>query len=97
MFGGDTSRVAAAMQRIAAEGAGVVIYLRDGAAGVVDWAAGDADQAAEKRNHTWRDIGLGTQIMRELGLTKVRVLSSRQRDYVGVSGFGIEIVETLIL
>jgi 3,4-dihydroxy 2-butanone 4-phosphate synthase/GTP cyclohydrolase II len=97
VFGGEASRVAVAMRRIAEDGAGVVIYLRDRAAGVADWAAGDEAHASERRSQTWRDVGLGAQIMRELGLSTVRVLSSRQREYVGASGFGIDIVETLIL
>jgi 3,4-dihydroxy 2-butanone 4-phosphate synthase/GTP cyclohydrolase II len=97
VFGGEASKVTAAMRRIAAEGAGVLIYLRDRAAGVVEWGKEDEDNAADKRSHTWRDVGLGAQIMRDLGLTRVRVLSSRQREYVGVAGFGVEIEDTLIL
>lgn len=94
--GGHAAR---ALDRIKAEGAGVFVYLRSGAAGVApavepdaegEWSQG-AESETRRRMH-WRDIGLGAQIMRDLGLRRVRVLSSTPRQYVGASGFGVEIV-----
>ena len=40
----------------------------------------------------WREIGLGAQILRELGVSSIRNLATGSRSYVGLSGFGIEIV-----
>ena len=90
-----------ALERIKAEGAGVFVYLRHGATGVAarpeSVADGEGEASNLARKEYWRDIGLGAQIMRDLGLTKVRVLASRDREYVGAAGFGVEIIGTEIL
>ena len=46
---------------------------------------------------SWRDVGLGAQILRDLGVTSIRLLASRERQYVGLSGFGVEIAGTEIM
>ena len=51
--------------------------------------------AAKARKEAWRDVGLGAQILRDLGVSSIRLIASRNRHYVGLSGFGIEIAETL--
>ncbi|MDB5502267.1 MAG: cyclohydrolase / 3,4-dihydroxy-2-butanone 4-phosphate synthase [Tardiphaga sp.] len=72
-------------------GSGVLVYLRDGAAGV-PVAPIDAPKSAEAdRNRQWREIGVGAQILRDLGVTSIRHLTSSAHDYKGLSGFGIEI------
>jgi len=50
-----------------------------------------------ERNKTWREVGLGAQILRDLGVTSIRNLASSSRAYVGLAGFGIELVETVPL
>ena len=45
------------------------------------------------RREFWRDIGLGAQIVRDLGYHRIRVLSTRERQYVGAAGFGVDIVD----
>ena len=89
------------LQRFQGEGQGVLIYLREGAAGVQPAAAGDGAQedgsaSATARQEHWREIGLGAQILRDLGVSSIRLLASRERLYVGLAGFGIEIEETLL-
>ncbi len=77
------------------EGRGVLIYLRDGSAGVpVMLPGGETTPAAAARERHWREIGLGAQILRDLGISSIRLLASRKRTYVGLAGFGIEIVST---
>ena len=39
----------------------------------------------------WREIGLGAQILRDLGVSSIRLRTDNPRKYVGLSGFGIEI------
>jgi 3,4-dihydroxy 2-butanone 4-phosphate synthase/GTP cyclohydrolase II len=39
----------------------------------------------------WREVGLGAQILRDLGVTSIRLRTDNPRTYVGLSGFGIEI------
>lgn len=89
-FGHD--RVAAALDVFKKNGSGVLVYLRDGAAGV-PVAPLESDQSAEAdRNRQWREVGVGAQILRDLGVTSIRHLTSSVHDYKGLSGFGIEIV-----
>ena len=49
------------------------------------------------REEAWRDVGLGAQILRDLGVTSIKLLAARNRHYVGLSGFGIDITSTDIL
>ena len=50
------------------------------------------DEGTEQaRQKHWLDVGLGAQIMRDLGATRIRTLASRELNYVGLRGFGIEI------
>jgi 3,4-dihydroxy 2-butanone 4-phosphate synthase/GTP cyclohydrolase II len=44
-----------------------------------------------KRIKEWREIGLGAQILRDLGISSIRLRTSTPMTYVGLSGFGIEI------
>ena len=89
--GGQTIR--ASLQRFAREGRGVLVYLRDGTAGVPLTGFADKDTVSEEeRTRLWREIGLGAQILRDLGVTSIRNLAAGSRSYVGLSGFGIEIV-----
>ncbi len=80
------------LQRFREEGRGVLVYLRDGSAGVPANLAG-ADQPGSDgaRAQQWREVGLGAQILRDLGVTSIRLRTNNPRTYVGLSGFGIEI------
>lgn len=88
--GGDIKKVFA---RFKAEGRGVFIYLRDGAAGVPARTAayGAPENSDDLRTRQWREVGLGAQILRDLGVRSIRLRTSTPRTYVGLSGFGIEI------
>ena len=57
-------------------------------------AGGERSSSEAERTRQWREIGLGAQILRDLGVSSIRLLSSHERTYVGLSGFGIEIVKT---
>ena len=79
------------MNRFAREGRGILVYLRDGTAGVPLQRV--ADEGAEaQRVRQWREVGLGAQILRDLGVVSIRNLSTSSRAYVGLSGFGIELL-----
>lgn len=82
-----------------AETGGVLVYLREGTAGVAwqDESAthprGDEDHgSAREREAEWREVGLGAQILRDLGIVSILPLTSRSRRYVGLDAFGITIV-----
>ena len=85
-------RIIGALQKA---GRGVIVYLRDGTAGVpvADIPHGDTGTDAA-RSRQWREIGLGAQILKDLGISSIRLLASSKRTYVGLGGFGIEIVTT---
>jgi 3,4-dihydroxy-2-butanone 4-phosphate synthase len=85
--------IAPVMERIVKEGRGALIYLRDGTAGVptTNLAPGEETSSEEERTNQWKEIGLGAQILRDIGVTSIRNISSSARSYVGLRGFGIEI------
>lgn len=102
---GRISPIDAIMKRMAESGRGIIIYLREGSAGVthnvrrprdgVVQRGDDEDHSsALRRQEQWREIGLGAQILKDLGVVSIRLISSRERHYVGLDGFGIEIVDT---
>ena len=95
VFGGAKT-IRAALARFKREGRGVIIYLRDGTAGVpVAQIPHESETGTESaRSQQWREIGLGAQILKDLGISSIRLLASSKRTYVGLSGFGIEIVDT---
>ena len=88
--GGEIKKIFA---RFREEGRGVFIYLRDGAAGVPARSSSLQAIAASEaaRSQQWKDVGLGAQILRDLGISSIRLRTSAPRTYVGLSGFGIEI------
>lgn len=81
------------------EGSGILVYLQEGAAGVPAGQLSGAEKtgSAAQRQKSWRDVGLGAQILRDLNVSSIRLVSSSNRHYVGLSGFGIEIAETIKL
>lgn len=91
--GGSAGKVKRALDRFKKEGRGVLVYLRDGAAGVpvqpLDETETHSSEADRRRQ--WREVGVGAQILRDLGVTSIRNLSSTEHAYLGLSGFGIEI------
>jgi 3,4-dihydroxy 2-butanone 4-phosphate synthase/GTP cyclohydrolase II len=102
---GASGRIDRILERLAGHGRGVLVYLREGSVGV-SWSPartrevsrGDEGHgSARQRQAEWREIGLGAQILKDLGVRSIRLLASRERLYVGLSGFGIEIAATEIL
>ena len=92
---GDRRTLDAVFAVFKKEGRGVLVYLQEGTTGVPASQLGHEKTAsAAERAETWRDIGLGAQILRDLSVSTIRLLTSSQRHYVGLSGFGIEIAET---
>jgi 3,4-dihydroxy 2-butanone 4-phosphate synthase / GTP cyclohydrolase II len=84
------------LEHFKAEGRGVVVYLREGAAGVpVTPLAGATSD--DLRTRQWREVGVGAQILRDLGVRSIRNLSASNRAYPGLAGFGIEILSTIAL
>src|SRR5579864_6437135 len=95
VFGG-AKPIHQSLAKFKAAGRGVMVLLRDGTAGVPIVSIPKNDTASsEARTRQWREVGLGAQILKELGVRSIRLLtSSRRMTYVGLSGFGIEIAGT---
>jgi 3,4-dihydroxy 2-butanone 4-phosphate synthase / GTP cyclohydrolase II len=95
---GDRQTLDAAFDIFKREGRGVLVYLQEGTAGVpASHLSAEQTPAESQRQQTWRDIGLGAQILRDLGVSSIRLIASSERHYVGLSGFGIEIADTIRL
>jgi 3,4-dihydroxy 2-butanone 4-phosphate synthase/GTP cyclohydrolase II len=89
------------LQKIAEEGRGVIVYLREGSVGVGQTerarkmrSGEEGHDQARSREHEWLEIGLGAQILKDLGITSIKLLTTRERHYVGLEGFGIQITST---
>ncbi len=96
--------ISRALRRFESEGRGVLIYLREGSSGVPAWALSDKPVASRgtseseaTRVRDWREVGVGAQILRELGVSSITLLATVRRTYIGLAGFGIELVRTELL
>ena len=94
----STDWLSETLQRFEQHGRGVLIYLRDAKLSAAGSASGDEEHdSARQRMRRWRDIGLGAQILRELGISSIALIATDQRHYVGLGGFGIDILDTEIV
>jgi len=90
--------VEAALRAIDEEGCGVFLYVhsrsRTSVARSFDklMAPRIAGPARLESSEALRDFGLGAQVLADLGLGKVRLLSNTDRKIAGIEGFGIEVV-----
>jgi 3,4-dihydroxy 2-butanone 4-phosphate synthase / GTP cyclohydrolase II len=97
----------AAMQRIAAEGRGVLLYLNQEGRGIglanklrayeLQDQGLDTVEANEKLGFKpdQRDYGIGVQILRSLGVRSMRLLSNNPRKMVAVEGYGLSVLDWL--
>ena len=100
--GGNLQR---SLRAIAADGRGILLLMRHGEKtddllGMLRSIEARSRGAvrrnrAEEAGGEQRDFGIGAQILRELGLSRIRLLSNHPRRRVAIDGYGLEVVETV--
>ncbi len=96
IFGYTGTEIDNALSLIAKENNGVFLLMRhseapDNVMEVLKSYAGQGDPISSAQ----RDIGVGAQILRELGISKMKLLTNHDIQRVGLIGFGLEIVENV--
>ncbi|HVF60489.1 MAG TPA: bifunctional 3,4-dihydroxy-2-butanone-4-phosphate synthase/GTP cyclohydrolase II [Thermoanaerobaculia bacterium] len=98
-----------ALAKIADEGKGVLLYLLQEGRGIglvnklkayeLQELGHDTVEANEKLGFRpdQRDYGIGAQILRDLGVRKMRLMTNNPSKYVGLGGYGLEIVDRVPL
>jgi 3,4-dihydroxy 2-butanone 4-phosphate synthase / GTP cyclohydrolase II len=98
-----------ALEKIRDEGQGVLLYLLQEGRGIglmnklrayeLQEQGHDTVEANERLGFPpdQRDYGIGAQILRDLGVRKMRLMTNNPSKYVGLNGYGLEIVERVPL
>ncbi|NOK61242.1 MAG: bifunctional 3,4-dihydroxy-2-butanone-4-phosphate synthase/GTP cyclohydrolase II [Chloroflexi bacterium AL-W] len=99
------AQLEAAMERIAAEGCGVVLYLQQEGRGIgihnklrayaLQEQGFDTVEANEQLGFPadLRDYGVGAQILVDLGLQRIRLMTNNPKKIIGLEGHGLKVVE----
>jgi 3,4-dihydroxy 2-butanone 4-phosphate synthase/GTP cyclohydrolase II len=99
------SQLEAAMRAVAAEGEGVIVYMQQEGRGIgllnkmkayhLQDEGLDTVEANQRLGLApdLRDYGIGAQILKDLGLRRIRFMTNNLTKVVGLQGFGLEIVE----
>lgn len=97
----------AAMEMVEKEGKGLVLYMNQEGRGIgllnklraykLQEAGADTVEANVKLGFKpdQRDYGVGAQILRDLGVTKLRLMTNNPKKRAGIAGYGLEVVETV--
>jgi 3,4-dihydroxy 2-butanone 4-phosphate synthase/GTP cyclohydrolase II len=92
------------LRRISQEGCGALIYLHQTSQGFSVEKVGDRTALSfhrgrklasllDNERQTQREVGIGAQILSDLNLHRIRLLTNRPKKVAALEGFGIEIVE----
>lgn len=85
-----------AMKKISGTGEGIIVLLRDNGPGslssLVEQMRGNVETQGEHANEL-RDYGVGAQILLDLGVEQMRLLTNSNRAVIGLDGYGLTIVD----
>jgi len=100
-------QIALAMESIAKEGRGVLLYMRQEGRGIGfhnkmrAYALQDKGMDTVEANLALglspdlRDYGIGAQVLADLGLHEIRLLTNNPKKVIGLEGYGLKVVETV--
>ena len=103
LFDNNESTLHKAFDIIAKEGRGVFLYIQQAEKGHSMLQRLKAYKAQQERQITpqyvmdARDYGVGAQILNDLGVSKIRLITRSQKRRVGLIGYGLEIVENIAI
>ena len=87
------------LRAIAAEGAGALLYMQPAnrEEALLQKIAPTPGRPEPHQGMDLRDYGIGAQMLRTLGLTRIRLITQHPRKIIGLDGYGVEIVEQIDL
>ncbi len=92
--GSRRSQLHRAMEEIGNEGCGVLVYLRETSKTIITDSIGRRSGTKKTSKDTFlRNYGIGAQILVDLGVSHLILLSNTEQHVVGIDGYGLNIVE----
>jgi len=91
------------LRQIAKEGRGVLVYLHQTAPGLrfkdgaIETHGRGPSFAASDSPYVQHEIGIGAQILIDLGISRIRLLTNHPRKIAGLEGFGVHVVEQVAI
>jgi len=97
---GYAKELNATMKRIADEGKGLVLYMHHAEKSnnileTLKKYSGEEAAATGDSGMSQRDYGVGAQILRDLGISKIRLITNSPKRRIGLTGYGLEIIENV--
>jgi 3,4-dihydroxy 2-butanone 4-phosphate synthase/GTP cyclohydrolase II len=90
--GGRGGEIEASMREIAQEGRGIIVLIREPLTVVLAEQRRRAGEAIEPAGQELRDYGVGAQILIDLGVKEMVLLTNSKKSIVGLEGFGLKVV-----
>jgi 3,4-dihydroxy 2-butanone 4-phosphate synthase / GTP cyclohydrolase II len=92
----------AALSQIESAGNGVLLYMRQNGSGLVNKLRSykvqeNGQNTVEENGEELREFGIGAQILKDLGISKMKLLTNNPRKIKGIKGYDLEVVETVPL
>ncbi len=101
LFDGCAERLSKSLQMIAQAQKGILLFMRHGekTESILDKLKSLDNNPANNppASDEQRDFGTGAQILRELGLSKIKLITHQTKKRIGLIGYGLEIVENIPL